>query len=107
MAACDKKDFETLKEALSCLENWYLKKGKAVQLDGNESYHNNPSKWISFPFMARIYQIHGDTKDIGIERLLSKYKELGNTKDLFVLEDGALRIKGDQSVEGWYCYLKK
>ena len=53
MAACKQKHFETTKELIAHLEDWYNnQKGNSVQLDGATKYTSNKNKWITFVYMG-------------------------------------------------------
>jgi hypothetical protein len=57
--------------------------------------------------MGRKYKLNGDTKDYAVDRVLRKYLEIGNSKNLFVVDNGTLKIAGDLEPDGWYCYFVK
>lgn len=107
MSACEKKNLETVKEAMELLNYWVKTRGSAVQIDGSVTYTSNRNGWITFPFMGRKYKLNGDTKDYAVVRALKKYQEIRNSKDLFLIEGGMLRITGDKEPDGWYCYSTK
>ena len=104
MSACEKRNLETLKEAMEILRRWAEVRGSAVQIDGSVTYQSNRSGWITFPFMGKKYKLNGDTKDYAVDRVLKKYQEIGNSKDLFAVDSKTLRIVGDIEPDGWYCY---
>lgn len=87
----------------------YLKKflstnPDAVQLDGSTERRSNQNAQVYFFYKAIFYGINGDSKRDIIESLV----EGGFARDPFYEDETgtrkALRLKGHEKPDGWYCY---